>query len=314
MKRLHSLAMIAVLLVFATSQASAQKSDELAIKKVLQQETSSYFHKNYDAWAETWAHDTADMVINAGPYHHTVISGWNAISSQYKKNIAGLAVRSDAEIAPFLNKTDLYIYVNGNMATASFKEGDKTTNSEIRTLVKQNGAWKILNLTWINNASYTIQNIMGNMRTFVGKWELVGKPTMEPANGVALNGGEFELKETPLGFEQLSSFIYTTPGGQSFAPPADYEYFIPDYNTSTISYTSVRENRFGQTFTGTGKVTSDGANSFTVTTMYPDKPEDIQNEYTVTLKEGKWHQVDKNFDKNGKQVYTSTLEMRRVNE
>lgn len=314
MKRLHSLAIMPALLLFATAQVSAQKSDEAAIKKVLNEETSNYFHKNYDGWANTWVHDTADMVMNAGPYGHTVISGWNAISSQYKKDIDGLDVRSDAEIASFLNKTDLHIYVNGNMATASFKEGDKNPNSEMRTLVKQNGTWKILNLTWINNASYAMQNIIGNMRTFVGKWELDGKPTSDPADEGQLHSIEFDLRKTPVGLEQLSSFIFTNKSGQSYAPPAAYEYFIPDYNNNTVSYTSVRKNRFGQTFIGNGKITSNGVNSFTVATMYSDKPDAIQSEYTVTLKDGKWQQVDKSFDKNGKQVFAGTLELHRVNE
>lgn len=314
MKRLRSMAMVAALLLITTSQVSAQKSDEAAIKKVLQQETSSYFHKNYDAWTQTWMHDSADYVLRAGPNGYNKVEGWNAIAAQYKDDINNLHVRTDKEIEPFLNKQDYHIYVNGNMATVSFKEGSENPNVESRTMIKENGTWKILNFTMLNNKAYALKQAMGNMRTFVGKWELVGKPTMEPSNGGTLNAGEFELKETPLGFEQLSSFIFTNKDGKSFAPPADYEYFVPDYNTNTISYSNVRKNRMGQTFTGTGKVTSDGANSFTVTTMYPDKADAIRNEYTVTLKDGKWHQVDKDFDKNGKQVYTSTLEMRRVNE
>lgn len=314
MKRLRSLAIMSALLLFATCEASAQKSDEAAIKKVLNQETSSYFHKNYDEWTKTWAHDSADYVLHAGPNGHSKLEGWNAISAQYKNDIQGLEVRTDKEIEPFLNKQDFRIYVNGNMAAVTFSEGDENPNVESRTMVKENGAWKILNFTMLNNKAYAMEQAMGNMRTFVGKWVLDGKPTMEPSNGGELNSGEFDLKETPLGFEQLSSFIYTTKSGQSFAPPAGYEYFVPDYNTNTITYTSIRKNRFGQTFTGTGKITSKGMNSFTVTTMYPDKPGAIQNEYTVTLKDGKWHQVDKDYDQNGKQTSTSTLEMHRVDE
>jgi hypothetical protein len=146
-----------------------------------------------------------------------------------------LAVRSDAKIAPFLNKTDYHIYINGNMATASFKEGDKTPNTEMRTLVKQNGAWKILNMTWTSNASYEMNNIISNMRSLVGKWILDGKATKAPSDGSELNSATFKLKETPIGMEQFSSFIFTNKNGQSFAPPTAHEYFIPDYNTNTIS-------------------------------------------------------------------------------
>jgi hypothetical protein len=296
---------------FVFTSASAQKSDEAAIKKVLNEETSNYFHKNYDGWANTWVHDTAASVLNASANGYSQLLGWNAIAAQYKNDIEELSVRSEAEIAPFLNKTDYHIYISGNMATVSFKEGSKNPNTEMRTLVKQNGAWKILNFTLINNAAYVMNNVMSNMRAFVGKWVLDGKATMEPSNGAVLNSAAFELKETPIGMEQLSSFIFTN-NGQSFAPPTAYEYFIPDFNTGTISYTSVRENRFGQTFTSTGKITSDKINSFTSTVMYPDKPTVIQTEYTVTLQDGKWHQVGKDYDKNGKQVSTETIDLRRL--
>lgn len=292
--------------------ASAQKSDEAAIKKVLNEETSNYFHKNYDGWANTWAHDSAASLLSVSANGLQQILGWNAIANQYKQDIAELQTRTDAQIAPFLNKTDYHIYINGNMATTTFKEGGENPNIEMRTLVKQKGAWKILNFTLVDNAAYAMKNILSNMRAFVGKWTLDGKATIEPSNGGELNSAEFEMKETPIGLEQRSNFIGTTNNGQSFAPPTTYEYFIPDYNTNTIAYSSVRRNRFGQTFIATGKITSDKVNSFTVTVMYPDKSTVIQTQFTVTLENGKWHQVDKDFDRNGKQVSTDTMDLRRL--
>lgn len=312
MKPIYRFAAMTILLLTASTQLFAQKSEEAAIKKVLQDETSMFFHKNYDGWEKTWVHDTAASVLHANANSYSQILGWNAIATEYKQDIAGLKVRTEDEIAPFLNKTDYHIYINGNMAIVSFKEGNKNPNTEMRTLVKQNGAWKILNLTMINNATYVMKNILGNMRTFAGKWVLDGKPTMEPSNSVELNSADFVLKLTPTGMEQLSSFVFTTDKGQSFAPPADHGYFIPDYNTNTISYMSVRVNRFGQTFTGTGKVTSEKMNSFTVTKMNPDKPSQIQSEYNVSLKNGKWHQEGKEYDENGKVIGTNTIELRRL--
>lgn len=312
MKILHSLSALTIFIFGIAVQATAQKNDETAIKKVLQQETSSYFHKNYDAWADTWIHDTATSVLRASANGYNQLLGWNAVSTEYKNDIQGLSARTDAEITPFLNKFDYHIYVNGNMASVTFKEGDKNANTEMRTLVKQNGAWKILNFTLIDDAAYAMKNIIGNMRTFEGKWELDGKATMEPSNGGELNAAQFVLKETPTGMEQLSNFMFTNNKGQSFAPPTTHEYFMPDYNTNTVKYMVVRENRFGQTFTETGKITSDKVNSFTVTMMYPDKKDAIQTEFTVTLQDGKWHQVGKEFDESGKQTSTETMDLRRL--
>ena len=217
----------------------------------------------------------------------------------------------DATIAPFLNKKDFHFYINGNVATVSFYEGDKSPNFETRSLVKQNGAWKILNFTLIDKASYAMQNMMNAMKAFMGKWELDGNATMEPSNGAELKSAKFELKQTPTGLEQLSDFT-TIYKNQWYTEPTSYEYFIPDYNTNTISYMVVQQNRAGQTFTQTGTVNSEQPNSFTVTLMYPNKPTVEQSEYTVTMQDGKWHQVGKRFGMDGKVISTTSVDLHRM--
>lgn len=296
----------------SATQIHAQKSDETAIKTVLNQETNYFFHKNYDAWATTWSHDTVASLLAIGPAGFGQITGWNAIASKYKTDIENLRPRTEAEIAPFLNKTDYHIYINGNIATVSFKEGDKSPKTEMRTMIKQNGSWKILNYTLVNSDKYDMNHIMDNMKIFVGKWVLDGTPTMVPNIGGTLNSAEFELWETPTGLEQTSKFMFTDNKGVTAARPTSYEYFIPDNNTSTIFYLSVDKNLAGQTFTGRGTISSEKMNSFTVTSTYPDKPDAIESEYTVTLENGKWHQVGKRFDRDGKQTSTSTLDLRRL--
>lgn len=300
-------------LTASTLQTNAQKKDEDAIKKVLQAETSAFFHKDYDRRANTWMHDTAASILRAGTNDYQQLLGWNAITAAYKQDIQNLRNRTKEEIAPFLNKHDYHIYINGNMATVSCKEGDKIPDTEMRTLVKQNGAWKILNFTMIDNDSYAMLNIMSTLKALDGKWELDGKATMEPTNGRELNSAKFEVRKTPNGFEQLSNFAVTYKN-QTLIQPTSYEYFIPDYNTNTIFYAFVYKNNSGQTYPGTGIISSDKPNSFTVKQMYPDKPAVVETEYTVTLENGKWHQVGKHYDKDGKQTFTGTIELHRVNE
>lgn len=292
-------------------KANAQTKEEAAIKKVIEQETSTYFHKNYDGWAKTWAHDSADYVLRAGPNGYQQVIGWNAIAAEYKQDIQNLSVLSEEEIAPFLNKTGYHIYINGNMASVSFKEGNNNPNVETRTLVKQNGDWKILNFTILNNSSYAFQQTINSMKAFAGRWVLDGKATIEPSKGDELNSLKFDLKITPVGLEQLSDATFTH-NGKFYTPFTEVEYFIPDYNTNTISYLDIQRNASGQTFTLTGKVTSSQPNSFTVTVMYPNKPTAIQSEYTVTMQDGKWHQIGKRFDRDGKLTATITGNMRRA--
>ena len=312
MKHLLSLGLLSLSLLAFSLKTKAQKSEEEAIKKTLKQETTSFFKANYVDWTNTWAHDSADFILRAGTNNFQQVQGWNAIAKEYKQDIKNMAPLDDADMATYLDKYDFHFYINGNLATVSFKEGKQNPNTETRTMIKQNGSWKILNYVLINGGSYTMQDVINNMKTFAGKWVLDGKATMEPSNGSELNAAKFDLKETPNGLEQLSSFIFTNNKGQSFAPPAAYEYFIPDNNSDTISYMVVRRNRAGQTFPRMGKVVSDHPNSFTVTMMYPDNPAAIQDEYTVTLENGKWHQVSKDYDINGKETSTSTIDLRRL--
>lgn len=295
----------------ATVRSNAQSTEDATIKKAIQQETDRYFHKDFTGWEKTWAHDSADFVLRIGPLGYSQMFGWNAISAQYKKEIKNMGVSSDAEIAPHLHNTDFHIYVNGNTATATFKEGNNNPEGEMRTLIKQNGEWKTLSLSSINSEAYAMQNTLNYMKAFAGKWVLDGKAISEPSNGGELNSVKINLKSTPDGLEELSDISYSYKG-QTYDPPTEEEYFIPDYNTNTISYLNIQKDASGHTYTQTGKVTSNHPNSFTVTVMYPDKPAAIESEYTVAMQNGQWHQTGKVFDKSGKVTRTMSGNLRRV--
>ena len=311
MKHLFSLGLFTLFLLAVSIKTNAQKSEEEAIKKTLKQETTSYFKANYADWANTWAHDSADYILRTGTNNFQELQGWNAIAKEYAQDIKNMTPLDDSDMATYLDKYDFHFYINGDLATVSFKEGKKNPNTGTRTMLKQNGSWKILNYVLVNGGSYAMQKIINNMKEFAGKWVLDGKATMEPADGSELNAATMELKETPNGLEQTSSFIVTNKNGQSFAPPTTNEYFIPDFNSGIVSYAVIRRNLAGQTFPQMGKVTTNQPNSFTVTMMYPDKPTAIQNEYTVTLQNGKWHQVGEDYDKDGKRIDTNTIDLRR---
>lgn len=308
---MKTLLTIAVCFLFSVfTKTNAQKADEDAIKKVIQQETNSFFHKDYDKWADTWLKDSAAFVMRAGPSGQSKIMGWNAINNEYKQSIANLPVYDEAAIAPYLNKTDFNIYINGNMASVSFKEGDKMPSPESRTLLKQNGAWKILNMTIIDG-SYAMMDAVNNMKAFLGKWEYDGNFTVEPNDSSQVKMARFELKETPNGLEQLSDVSYIA-NNQTYNPPTECEMFVPDYNQNDIQYIDIQKSSSGQTYTSMGKVSSEQPNSYTVKAMYPDKPIAVQYEYTVTLKDGKWHQVAKYYGMDGKLMRTFTFDMHRM--
>ncbi len=289
---------------------SKEGKDIAAIKKVIALETNTYFHKNYEGWAATWAKDSADVLLRVGPEGCYHLLGWDAIAAKYKKEIQNMTAMSEREIAAFVHKTDYDIKINGALASASFKNG-KQHAQELRTLIKQDGSWKILSVTSINSPAYAMRGILNKIKEFAGKWKLDGKATMTPSDGSVLNTLKFDLKATPNGMEQLSTFTFTEEG-QSFAPPAEQEYFIPDYTTNTIFYMDIYRDPSGRTYTQTGRVTSNQPHSFTVTVMYPDKPNAVKSEYTATMENGKWYQVGKRFDRNGKQTHSITARLQRI--
>jgi len=290
----------------------AQKSEEEAIKKVIQQETISYFHKNYDDWANTWAHDTAAYIVRASTNGHNELMGWNAIAASYKQDINNMPVLEQSLIEPYLNKTDFHIYINGNTATATFKEGTDNPSFETRSLVKQNGSWKILSMTLINNSSYALMQTINMLRSVVGTWEMEpGTFKATPNDGSDLKSARFEIRETPNGFTQTSMVSVANSSGNTITMPPETELFIPDNNLMQIVYIDIQRGQNGETYTSPGKLISNSDGSFTVKAMYPEKPTATKYEYTVSLKDGKWHQTAKMYGIDGKQTATFNLDMHR---
>lgn len=302
--------LMTVCLTVSTLKTNAQSKDVTAIKKVIEEESNAYFHKNYDDWLKTWAHDSADVLLRVAPDNYYKLLGWNEIAAEYKTDIQHLPAMSEADIDPLVHKTDYDIKLNGNMASAGFKNG-KSHSIELRTLVKQNGSWKILTLTTINSPAYAMRTTINRMKAFAGKWVLEGKATREPSTGVDLNSLKFNLRITPDGLKQFSTGTFSK-NGKLLSSPTEVEYFIPDYDANTISYMSIYKVSTGQTYTSMGNVTSTKPNSFTVTIMYKDKPTAVQSEFTATMKDGEWYQVGKQFDEDGKQTATTTVTLRRV--
>jgi len=302
-----------ILLNAVTIACFAQKSEEEAIKKIIQQETISYFHKNYDGWANTWAHDSAAFIVRAAAGSHSELMGWNAIAAAYKQDITNMPALDESIIEPFLNKTDYHIYINGNNATATFKEGTTSPSFETRSLVKQNGSWKILNMTLINNSSYTLLQTASMLRSLTGTWELEpGSFKATPADGGDVKSARFEFKETPNGFVQVSTVTYSNSAGNLVVTAPETELFVPDNGQMEIVYMDIQKNQSGETYTSLGKLTPNNDGSFTVKAMYAEKPSAVKFEYTVSTKGGKWHQVSTTYGIDGKQTATFNFDMNRA--
>ena len=303
-----------LLLLNAVSLACfAQKSEEDAIKKVIEQETTSYVQKNYDAWSNTWAHDTAAFYVRAANFGRTELRGWNAVAATHKRNIDNLAILDETDIARIFSKSEHQILINGNTAIVSFKQGTVNPNSITMTLLKQNGSWKILNATVIDSKSYALAETVRMLRNLVGTWEMEpGTVKQEPAQGFEFKSLQIEIKETQNGFEALLTTILKTSDGKTVNGLRGVEYFIPDYYELEMAYMAVQKNQNGQTYASMGKLIPNSDGSFTVKGMYSAKPTATRIEYTISQKDGKCHRISNSYAVDGKKTQTLDYYMHRV--
>ncbi len=132
-----------------SSPTFAQTNDEEAIKRVVQQETDSYYAGNYDQWANTWAHlPTILWTINQpGEGGYEKMIGWEELN----KNMKGaFADRKTPWPMPKFVRENYIIRQNGTMAFVSFEQvqtnadGSVRHSRESRALEKQGNAWKLI--------------------------------------------------------------------------------------------------------------------------------------------------------------------------
>lgn len=143
-------ACIAILAFLALSSmvASAQSTEEEAIKEVIKAETEAYYSRNPERWQSTWLQkDKVTRTLVANNYYSNK-TGWENFGPEIiqwlKENPEPVAV----EIA----NENYVIHQDGNVATAEYDQtltipssdpDNQERTREHRVLVKQNGEWKI---------------------------------------------------------------------------------------------------------------------------------------------------------------------------
>lgn len=130
------------------------QAEEKAIKEVIHNEFKLLRARNWDEFIATWAHKPNTAWIGVSKDGHIFeVVGWENLERFYK----GLFRRGPKRIGAWEQRNFL-IKISGNLAWAAF---DKYTTGgpdsqtmrkrsrEFRSLIKEDGQWKILNVTWI---------------------------------------------------------------------------------------------------------------------------------------------------------------------
>jgi tetratricopeptide (TPR) repeat protein len=124
----------------------AQDAEVDAVTRIIREETESYYRRDADAWTSTWVNDSTAIrtFITGGSY--SVALGWQKFGPG---TVASL--RRDPTPQPArIDWSNVVVRIDGALAWAEYDE--RTTRPDVapllarqqRTLIKRNGAWRIL--------------------------------------------------------------------------------------------------------------------------------------------------------------------------
>ncbi|RCR68717.1 hypothetical protein [Larkinella punicea] len=137
------------------------QNDQVAIKKVLYDETEGFFKRDKEKWADCWAH-TPYIYFAANLYggDFTLIKGWDNMEKQFKSQFNSSRPADSVSIY----NTNYEIHQNGKMAFVWYDQmlidsHGKTTSKESRVVEKIGGKWKIIHVCALTNlANQTAQS------------------------------------------------------------------------------------------------------------------------------------------------------------
>lgn len=140
---------VAAMLVFlgAGQPLLAQNAESDAVKRVIREETESYYRRDADAWKGTWVQDSSAIrtFITSGSF--SVALGWDKFGPG---TVESLRKDSTPQVVQ-VDRSNYVVRIDGALAWAEYDERTTTPGESAplvarqqRTLVKRNGEWRIL--------------------------------------------------------------------------------------------------------------------------------------------------------------------------
>jgi hypothetical protein len=126
---------------------AAQSAESDAVKRVIREETESYYRRDADAWKGTWVNDSTAIRTFITSTSFSVSRGWDKFGPG---TIASLK-KDPTPQRVTIDWTNLVLRIDGRLAWAEYDErttglpdGVPLLARQQRTLVKTNGKWRIL--------------------------------------------------------------------------------------------------------------------------------------------------------------------------
>lgn len=205
-------------LVFGQADALLEKEKE-AIKAVIQEETQSYYDKDFDRYAATYKHGESIVDLRAYKTSYSQGLGWEAKGT-------GMKTFMEDNPEPVKNvevKKNFRIQVNGDCAWAIFdnliyNEDEKLEAQDIGVnfLEKIDGKWRIVYLSRVGISTYVgdyeqIEVSEEIISKYLGKYELEPGFILE----FVLEEGHFyvyptgQMKQELFAYEENKFFLMT---------------------------------------------------------------------------------------------------------
>ncbi|MFN7117507.1 MAG: hypothetical protein ACK4TA_11960 [Saprospiraceae bacterium] len=151
------LALGCVLIPCAQSQSAwNEAAEKKAILATLEQETACFYQRNYDCWKATWAQ--TDYVFQAWNNDNGTFdasTGWKAVDNRIGTFIKEHPVAAGGSSHPKVERRNMiFKFYGDNMVYMTWDQynSDKEVkyyllSKEVRMLEKQQGQWKIVNVS-----------------------------------------------------------------------------------------------------------------------------------------------------------------------
>ena len=136
-----------LVLLGAGRSLPAQNAETDEVKRVIREETESYYRRDANAWKGTWVQDSSAIrtFITSGSY--SVALGWDKFGPGTVESIRTDATPQVVQV----DRTNYVVRIDGALAWAEYDERTTTPTDSVpllarqqRTLVKRNGEWRIL--------------------------------------------------------------------------------------------------------------------------------------------------------------------------
>jgi hypothetical protein len=120
------------------------QSDEEAIKRVIEKESTAYFNVDYKTWSETWVQAPHAYWAYTDISGTRFLEGWDTM----KTSLAGYFKSAQPSSGEITNQwLEVRVYEGGAYVrfTQVVTDGtDRTETTQIRVLEKLNGQWRVV--------------------------------------------------------------------------------------------------------------------------------------------------------------------------